>query len=339
MRCLVVGGTGFLGGAIADALIEDGHSVSVMTRGNTKRKTNPKVSSICADRYDDLGHLGDLDFEWVFDTCAFSPDAVETLLDAAGSSLQRYVLISSISAYGKFLEPNLDEETDVPGATTHDFEVAAGLPPDHRASAFAYGSSYGPLKRACEIKASRMLGERATSLRVGLLVGAGDYTDRLTWWVRRIDQAHGGNITIPAPAPRRRLVQMIDVRDAARFALRCATDEQPGIWNVTGEPQHFADVLDAIVTATKSPAKLVWVDEDRIVQSGVRPWTDIPMMAPSHAEFRHFLEVSTQKARRAGLSCRSLEETLVSLIAWDRNRRHLDLQTGMTPEQELLLVS
>ena len=338
MRCLVVGGTGFLGGAITDALVAEGHSVATLTRGETDRELTPNLDLIHADRYGDLSALKGRAFDWVFDSCAYSPDAVETLLTAVGDNISRYVMISSISAYGEFTQRNLDETAVAPDATAEDFDVAASLPPEDRTSAFAYGASYGPLKRACEIKAEEMLGDRATALRVGLLVGAGDYTDRLTWWVRRIDEAVGPRRKVPAPAPKTRPLQLIDVRDVAEFALRCAEDEMPGIWNVTSPPQPFSDVLNAILDVSDSGAELVWVEEDAFVDADITPWVDVPMMAPVKPAFRYFLEVSTTKARTAGLTCRPIEDTLTRLLEWDRDRRHIALQGGMTAQQEALLL-
>ncbi|MFA3919265.1 NAD-dependent epimerase/dehydratase family protein [Ruegeria hyattellae] len=57
MRCLVVGGTGFLGGAIVDALVGSGHTLSVLSRGETIRKLPNETSTIASDRYGDLSAL------------------------------------------------------------------------------------------------------------------------------------------------------------------------------------------------------------------------------------------------------------------------------------------
>ncbi len=338
MRCLVVGGTGFLGGAIVDALLDGGYSVSILSRGITDSTNAAVVEVIQADRYEDLTMLKKQSFDWVFDTCAYTPEAVERLLKAVGHTITRYVLISSVSAYGTFKEDRQNETATVPDATSLDFEIAAGLPPKDRASAFAYGASYGPLKRACERKADEMLGERATSLRVGLLIGAGDYSDRLTWWVRRLDQAREGRERVPAPAPKDRLVQMIDVKDVAQFAVQCGNDALSGIWNVTGEPIPMGEVLSQIAEVSNSEAEFVWVEESSIVAAGVAPWSDIPLMAPSLPEFRYFLSIGTEKAKLAGLTCRPLRETITPLLKWDRARQDVPLKCGMTRDQEAELL-
>ncbi|EAR51581.1 hypothetical protein OG2516_01641 [Oceanicola granulosus HTCC2516] len=335
MRCLVVGGTGFLGGAIADAATAAGHDVTILSRGRTVRGGS-SVRTIRADRHGDLAPLRGEAFDWVFDSCAYTPASVRTLLEAL-PGLQRYVLVSSISTYGSYTA-HVIETDPVPAPTEDDLATARAVPPGERASAMAYGAAYGPLKRGCELVAEEMLGARATALRVGLLVGAGDYTDRLTWWARRIDLAHGDRRRVPAPGPCDRAVQFIDVRDAADFALACAESAHGGVWNVTGRPMPMADLLAAARDAAGSPAELVWVDEARVVGAGVAPWVDMPLMAPALPQFRYFLQVDTARARSAGLACRPLRDTLARLLAWDRARRDVPLKGGLSAEQEAALL-
>ena len=338
MRCLVVGGTGFLGGAIADVLVANDHSVSILTRGKKSKRVDPKVVSIQADRRNAHAALAGLKFDWVFDSCAYSPADIDALLNAVGDNLKRYVFVSSISAYGSFEQPNLDEETQVPTACQADFDRADSLKPEERSSAFSYAESYGPLKRACELAAEVRLKDRVTSLRVGLLVGAGDYTDRLTWWVRRIDTAHGSSQTVPAPAPQDRPIQMIDVCDVADFAVHCAAEKLGGVWNVTGQPTGFSTLLNEIAASCGASPSYQWISESAIKAADIQPWSEIPLMAPNIDAFKHFLQVSTQKAEAAGLRCRPLAETLAPLVEWDRSRRDVSLKAGMTSEQESQLL-
>ncbi len=337
---LVVGGTGFLGGAIVEALINGGHSVAVLSRGSTLRELPDRVELIRADRHGDLSALKSRSFKWLFDTCAFTPDAVSTLLDALDNKLDRYIFASSLSTYGRYDSPGITEATEVPDATQNDFDRAADVPISDRGSATAYGPSYGPLKRACERVAERRMGDRATVLRLGLIVGKGDYTDRLTWWVRRIDEAgHSKDRTIPAPLPKDRPVQILDVRDAAEFAVLCAKDNLGGIWNVNGEVMPLRDLLEAISNVTSSTGDVRWVPPDAFSAAEVSPWTDVPLMVPDIPAFRHFLEVDASRARAAGLKARMLMETLQPLITWDRARRDLGLKCGMSNEQEERVIA
>ena len=182
-RTLVVGGTGFLGAAIAACAVARGHQVCILTRGQTKAAA--AVTAIFADRFAPLTALQGQSFDLVFDTCADVPDAVTHLLRVV--TPQRYVMISSISVYPQFDDPNLSEAASVPTATEAD------LSPYHAQDFANWGrvqmksESYWPLKRACELAAIAALGDNAILLRAGLLVGAGDRSDRLAWWARRID--------------------------------------------------------------------------------------------------------------------------------------------------------
>lgn len=340
INALVVGGTGFLGGAIVEALIEGGHSVSVLSRGSTLRELPDGVEFIRADRHGDLSALNGRSFSWVFDTCAFTPDAVSTLLDALDDKLDRYVFASSISTYGKYDRPGITEAAKVPDATQDDYSRAADVPNSDRGSATAYGPSYGPLKRACERVLERRMGDRAIALRIGLIVGKGDYTDRLTWWVRRIDEAgRSKDHAIPAPLPKDRSVQVLDVRDAAEFAVLCAEENLGGIWNVNGQVMPFGDLLETIASLTSSKGDICWVPPYAFSEAGVSPWTDLPLMAPDIPAFRHFLEVDASRARAAGLKARNLTETLQPLVTWDRARRDAELKCGMSSEQEARVIA
>ena len=332
---LVVGGTGFLGGAIVDALTARDHRVAVLSRGTTTRDLPSSVEIIRADRHDDLGALRGRSFDWVFDTCAFTPDAVDALLSALDDRTGRYVLASSLSVYGHYDAPGLTEAQEVPDARPEDFARAAKVPAGNRSSAMAYGESYGPLKRACERIAEERLGGRATLLRIGLIVGAGDYTDRLTSWVRRFREAgHQRGRVVPAPAPPERSVQILDVRDAAVFAVHCAERGLSGAWNVTGDVMPLQDLLDAICVATGSVGKVRWLSPAAFAAAGAEPWTDVPLVVPDLPAFRHFLEVDATRARLAGLTARPLTETLGPLVEWDRARRDLKLSCGVSAEQE-----
>lgn len=337
MNVLVVGGTGFLGGAVVDAALEAGHRVAIFTRGQT---VNPALGAgfetIVGDRHHDLSALRDRSFDLVVDTCAFAPDAVESLLDALFPTIGLYALVSSASVYAGFAEPGLTEQAPTSRATPEQLDLARSLPVERRSSAGSYGTAYGPLKRECELAALERLGDRALVLRSGLLVGAGDYTDRLTSWVRRVDQ--GGSI--PAPGNPQRLVQLIDVRDAARFIVEGAVKGLGGVFNLTGRPLPMSALLDSCHHVAGSDARFVWCPDEAVLAVGLEPWSEVPLWLPhSDESFRHFLEIDTEKAFAQGLQIRPLAETLENILAWDRTRRPTPLKAGMPPEKEAALLA
>jgi 2'-hydroxyisoflavone reductase len=335
MNVLVVGGTGFLGGAIVDDAIAAGHDVTVFTRGRRRRRVPDSVKTLDGDRHGDISMLKTRRFDLVADTCAFAPDTVLRLLNSL-SYIGCYALVSSASVYDSFSLPGTNEDSPTSRASHEQLAVAQNLSSDQRASADSYGDAYGPLKREAEIAALDRLGDRAFILRSGLLAGAGDYTDRLTYWVRRIDQ--GGQVA--APGDPQRLVQLIDVRDAAAFIVAGASRGLNGIFNLTGQPVSMAFLLESCRSAAGSSAELMWIEEETIKAAGIEAWTEIPLWLPSsNDQYKYFLEISTAKALAHGLQVRPLGETLMSVLSWDRTRRTEPLKAGLPPSKEALLFS
>jgi 2'-hydroxyisoflavone reductase len=334
MKVLVVGGTGFLGGAVASAALAEGHDVSVFTRSGTAALPGSNWRLI-GDRFDDRSALTNQHFDLVVDTCAFAPDAVALLLETLAPTIGCYALVSSISVYDDFSTAGMDETAPTSHATEEHLRLARALTGKARDSSDGYGEAYGPLKRAAEEAAVARLGHRALLLRAGLLVGARDYTDRLTYWVRRIDQ--GGTIAVPGSP--QRPVQMIDVRDAANFILTAARNGHTGAFNLTGKPMPFATLLEACIAAAGVDLDLRWIDDATIAKAGIAGWTELPLWLPQKDEaYRNFLNVSIARALAAGLKLRPIGETLTQLLQWDRSRRGEALKAGLSPEKENLLL-
>ena len=117
-----------------------------------------------------------------------------------------------------------------------------------------------------------------------------------------------------APEPRDQPVQLIHARDLADWLLDMAEKGEAGVFNATGpeRPLTMEAVLDAIVEETGSDARLVWVDEDYLVENGVEAWSDLPLwLAPGgNPEVANFLAVDVSKAVGAGLRFRPLAQTI-----------------------------
>lgn len=107
MRTLVIGGTAFIGRAIVGRLVERGHDVAVLHRGDhhdlgatvrnlrANRADLAAVSAMVRDERVDA--VFDLAYDWQTGTPASHVEAVAL---NCGDRLQRYVFMSSIAAYG-----------------------------------------------------------------------------------------------------------------------------------------------------------------------------------------------------------------------------------------------
>ena len=317
-RTLIVGGTGFLGSAIAARAAAQGDVVSILTRGQASAPQ--EVAAIVADRFGPLTALLGQSFDLVFDTCAYIPDAVTHLMRVLQP--QRYVMISSVSVHDRFDRPDLTEDSPVPEATESDFAPYRAKPFAEWGRVPVLPESYGRLKRSCELAAQAVMGERAILLRPGLIVGAGDRSDRLTWWARRLDQ--GGRIPVPNDRP----VQCIDVRDVADFAVKLAGNGGSGVYNATSLPFALFRLLETLQDLSGTPSSLVPLPDRAFLDAGVGPWKNLPLWLPDDPDHAHFFGITTARARAAGLTTRPLAQTLAGLLDWDRTRRAIRWPPG-----------
>ncbi len=114
MRVVVLGGTRFIGVAIVAELLDTGHEVLVVHRGQTEPGDLPDVAHVHADRHDIeavAGVLADFAAESLVDTCAYSTaDATATV--AALPRGCRAVVLSSMDTSRAFGALRAGRETD-----------------------------------------------------------------------------------------------------------------------------------------------------------------------------------------------------------------------------------
>ena len=177
-------------------------------------------------------------------------------------------------------------------------------------------------------------GERALVARPGLIVGPHDPTDRFTYWPRRV--AEGGRVLAPAPpdAP----VQFIDVRDLGEWIVAAIEGARSGVYNATGEPTTFAQLLEACQRVSGN-VDLVWVASERLAQAGVGEWMELPLWIVS-PDYVGMQQTDVSKALRDGLRFRPLDETIRDTLAWDAERETPRAEgVGLAPERERELLA
>jgi 2'-hydroxyisoflavone reductase len=318
MKLLVLGGTKFLGRHTVEAALAAGHDVTIFTRGQTNPELFPEVEQLRGDRDGDLAALRGGAWDGVVDTSGYVPRIVRQSAELLRDAVQRYVFVSTISVYADFSTPVTEgtavAELDDPGNE----EVT---------------ENYGALKAACERVVAEVYGDRSACVRAGLIVGPHDPTDRFTYWPRRI--ALGGEVLGPGDpnAP----VQFVDARDLARWLVQLALAGPGGTFNATGpaEPLTFAELLERARAAIGSDAQVVWVDEQRLLEAGVEPWTELPLWLPG-LEYAGMARTDVGRAVDAGLTFRPLEETVLDTLAWDRRVAGDRLAFSQEKERQLL---
>jgi 2'-hydroxyisoflavone reductase len=225
------------------------------------------------------------------------------------------VFVSTISVYSDTSQP-IDESS------------ALFDPPDPEPDTFD-PEQYGGLKVGSERVVEEVFGERAALARAGLIVGPHDPTDRFTYWPRRL--AEGG--TVLAPGNPEQPVQLIDARDLGAFLVRLAEQRTGGVFNTTGpaEPLTLGETLERIGGADR----LVWLDDQTLLDAGVGPWMELPLWLPGE-EYAGLLRADISRALDAGLTFRPLEETARDTLAWSREAGEKRPTLSREKERELI---
>ena len=112
-----------------------------------------------------------------------------------------------------------------------------------------------------------------------------------------------------------------------------------GIFNVTSLPFDLFELLNAIETLTGTKPTLVERPDQAFVDAQVGPWMNLPLWLPDDPDHAYFFDITTARARAAGLTTRPLAQTLGPLLDWDRSRRVIPLATGLTATQEAQLLA
>ena len=326
LRILILGGTGFIGPHEIKYALARGHQVSIFNRGRSQPSLYPELYSqvewLKGDRNGDFAALEGREWDAVIDNAAMIPRWVRESAGLLKDAASQYLYISTLSVFGGFPDPGMDETWPV--ATIDDTTVEE-----------VNGQTYGPLKALCEQEAEKAFPGRATVVRPGLIVGPGDPTDRWTYWPVRISR--GGEVL--APGDPGTLVRYIDVRDVTEWSIRLLEERTAGVFNAVGPRSHLsiAEMLYGIRATTSDPMSFTWVETDFLFEHGVRPWSDMPAWLPPRDGYEGYGSISRDRAIAAGLTFRPLAVTASETFAWWMTlpeERRRSPKVGLTPERE-----
>jgi 2'-hydroxyisoflavone reductase len=323
VELLVLGGSSFLGRAVAEDGLRRGWRVATFNRGR-RPPVSPDVEALSGDRLDprDLGVLRGRRWDVVVDTWSGAPRAVRDSAAALREGAGRYVYVSSGSVYAPPPRIGGDESAPVVEASPE-----AGDDVD-----------YPERKRGAELAVLGELGDRALLVRAGLILGPHEDVGRLPWWLLRL--ARGGEVLAPGPADLP--LQLIDARDLAAWMLDAAVAGHGGPFNAVSRPGHttMGGLLDACRAVTGADAHLTWVDAAAVERAGIEAWTELPIWLPPTHQYRGMLEADVERAHGAGLRARPVAETVRDTWDWlesagRRPRLRADLPpVGLDPVKE-----
>lgn len=213
-RVLVVGGTGWIGARLCDALARDGARVTSFASTPAAAGVRDEIEHVTGDRIQDLGLLRGREFDAAIDLIAYRPRETRTLIEALDGRVGRYVHLGTVAVY-RALTASPATETDT-----------VLVEPD--------GAGYPAGKAACEAvleDAWRDRGFPAAVVRAAPLTGPADPVSRDAFLLKRLLRDR----PIVHPGPLDGHVLALDVDDLVA-GLRAAA-ATPGI---DGRTYHLA---------------------------------------------------------------------------------------------------
>lgn len=266
MRILILGGTRFLGRRVAEALATAGHDLTLLSR--RPRSTTAGVHQICAERDTGLATLQGSRFDLILDFICYDSEGLDQL--AASIVAERYVLISSTWLPRLWSGSRADELASSPT------QAAAQLP------SVTLNYLSGKLRAEQALIKLRETGCTAVSLRLPIMLGAGDHTGRLDFYRRRL--ADGGPLIAVDGGQNR--AQIAVMEDLAQAIVRWATETDISrfpVWEaLPDEGRSVRAIIETMAAAAGVTAQLVDV-----------PVAELAQYLPAYLEQEPFWREST----------------------------------------------
>jgi nucleoside-diphosphate-sugar epimerase len=315
---LVIGGTRFIGRHTVEEFLDHGCEVAIFNRGNhpnpfadSEASETPRtdgeavrdrVEHVEGDRTNDsaLELARDrVDPDVVVDGVAYHPRDVRAATTVF-ADVDAYVYVSSGGAYGAEEIPKREGETALEPCT----------PEQARDDTMAtYGNRKAEGDRAVFEAADR--GVNALSVRPTVVYGPNDYTERMDYWIHRVDDYD----RVVVPGDGQQVWQRVYVEDVASALRIVAEDGEPGEAYNVGDRKAttLAEMVEIVADALDTDVEVVTAGERELAAGGLS--TDDFVL---YRHYPHILDTSKLHALgwdstpRMEAMARTVEESLAS---------------------------
>lgn len=285
MKILVLGGTRFFGKKLVELCIEDGHEITILTRGLSTNPFDNLVKHLIVDRNDTeaLTHvLNDLTWDIVYDNICYSSNEARDLVEILRGKTKKLVFTSTLATYEA--DGVVKIETDFDPYT---YEIRMG-----NREAFTYGEG----KKQAEAVLFKQATFPVVAVRFPIVVGEHDYTRRFHFHIEKI--LNEKPISLPNVNAK---MSFITDDEAAAFLYFSGVTDIEGPFNATATGTiSLNDLLGLIEEASGKLAKVALVGEDDKSRS--------PYGIPAD------WYMATTKAEKAGFTFSHLHDWLPILV-------------------------
>ncbi|SEW14552.1 NAD-dependent epimerase/dehydratase family protein [Natrinema salifodinae] len=291
---LVIGGTRFIGRHLVEELLSHDYDVTLLTRGNRENpfEGDDRVDHVEGDRTNETSLEAAAttgEYDAVFDCVAYHPSDVRAATRVF-DDCEAYVYVSSGAAYGREEIPKREDETPLHSCT-----------PDQATddSFETYGNRKAEGDRA--VFAAAEEGVRAMAVRPPIVYGPHDYTERLDWWIDRVNRFD----RVVVPGDGTNLWHRVYVEDVASALRIVAEDGQAGEAYNVGDRRLVTveEMVELIADSLDTSVDIVNAGP-RELAAGDIALDDYPL----YREYPHVL--STAKLAALGWESTPLEEAM-----------------------------
>ncbi|MCK1988325.1 NAD-dependent epimerase/dehydratase family protein [Lysinibacillus fusiformis] len=285
MNILVLGGTRFFGKKLVELCIENGHDVTILTRGQSGNPFGTAVKQLIVDRdnHDALENaLAHTTWDIVYDNICYSPNEAHTICELLKGKTKKLVFTSTLSTYEVDGKMKKEEDFD-----PYHYQVLMGDREEF---------SYGEGKRQAEAVLFKEASFPVVAVRFPIVMGEHDYTRRLHFHVERI--LHDQPISLPNIDAQ---MSYITDEEAAEFLYFVGVTPIEGPYNATASGAiSLKELLALIEEESGKRAKISLVGGDEESQS--------PYGVPAD------WYMTNAKAEKAGFTFSQLRDWLPNLV-------------------------
>ena len=174
MKILILGGNKFFGKRLTQNLIQAGHDITLLTRGNMIDDFRDKVKRIKCDRTNPTlmrKVLADSKWDIVYDQICYDYQTAKEACEVFSGKVNHYIHTSSQSVY----QAGKDLTEDDFNPLTHEIKNFETM-----------DSNYGEAKRQAEVAFSKYADFPTTFVRFPIVIGPDDYTKRFEFHLNAI---------------------------------------------------------------------------------------------------------------------------------------------------------
>ncbi|MBK3494643.1 NAD-dependent epimerase/dehydratase family protein [Viridibacillus sp. YIM B01967] len=283
-KILVLGGTRFFGKRLVELLVEDGHDVTIATRGNLTNPFGHKVRQVTVDRLNEealKSAVGNEEWDIVYDNICYSPDDAAAACVIFDHKVGHYVFTSTLSVYPADGVAKIEADFD-----SYDYPIQMG-----NRDAFSYGEG----KRLAEAVFFQKATFPVAAVRFPIVIGEEDYTERLLFHVEHVKNGEE--------------IGMVNTKARMSFI---SSDEAGSFLRWVGQ-EKITGPINATLKGTYTLAKMLEMIE-RIVGKKAIIATEVEQSNVSPYNIPDSWYMDTSKAETAGYTFATLDSSFPQLV-------------------------